>query len=81
MEKIISLTCPSCGGKLQITNDIERFACGNCGNELLVRRFGNAISLAPVVAEIKKVKEGVDRTASELAIPRLKREIEELGQQ
>ncbi|MFL7795121.1 MAG: hypothetical protein AB8I69_23480 [Anaerolineae bacterium] len=27
----ITLTCPSCGGKLQVTNDIDRFACTHCG--------------------------------------------------
>jgi len=81
MSYVINLTCPSCGGKLQITNDIERFACGNCGNELIVQRSGGAISLAPVVQEIRGVKTGVDKTASELAIVRLNEEISALYKQ
>jgi len=39
------------------------------------------VSLAPVVAEIKHVSAGVDRTASELAIKRLEGEIAELEEQ
>ena len=35
---IIALSCPSCGGKLQITSDIDRFACMHCGTESLVKR-------------------------------------------
>ncbi len=75
MSDFVSLTCPSCGGKLQIGNDIERFACGYCGNENVVKRGGGIVSLAPVIDEIKKVQVGVDKTASELAIRRLKDEI------
>jgi len=74
----VSLSCPSCGGKLQITSDIERFACSYCGIEHIVRRGGGIITLAPVVEGLKKVQTGVDKTASELAIQRLTREISEL---
>lgn len=74
----VTLSCPSCGGKLQITADIERFACSYCGTEHIVRRSGGIISLAPVVEGLKKVQTGVDKTASELAIQRLTREIAEL---
>ena len=81
MVDIFSLTCPSCGGKLQLTPDIERFACGYCGSELLVRKSGGIVTLAPVVAELKGVKQGVDRTASELAIVRLQKEIKQLESQ
>ena len=81
MADFVTLSCPSCGGKLTITNDIERFACAHCGNEHVVNRSGYVVSLAPVVDELKKVQAGVDKTASELAIKRLTQEIEELGQQ
>jgi hypothetical protein len=57
---------------------MERFACAFCGTEHIVKRGGGVISLAPVVEGLKKVEIGVDRTASELAINRLKQEISEL---
>jgi primosomal protein N' len=75
MKDFVTLTCPSCGGKLQITIDVERFACANCGNEHIVQRSGGIISLIPLVVGLRKVQDGVDRTASELAIKRLREEI------
>lgn len=79
MGSTIIMTCQACGSKLQLPSDIERFACGNCGNEYIVKRTGGAIILAPIeeaiIGGIEDVRVGVDKTASELAIPRLKDEI------
>jgi len=74
MPDLITLSCPSGGGELNITNDIERFACGHCGREHVAKRAGGILSLSPVVEALKKVEVGVDKTASELAINRLQRE-------
>lgn len=78
----ISLSCPNCGGKLEITPDMERFSCKYCGNEQLVRRTGGLVSLAPVVEGLKRVETkfdqvliGSDRAAAEQTILRLKGEI------
>jgi predicted RNA-binding Zn-ribbon protein involved in translation (DUF1610 family) len=75
MSGFVTLTCPSCGGKLQITNDIDRFACGHCGNEHVVKRSGGVVALAPVVEGLAKVQVGVDKTASELEVARIEREL------
>jgi len=40
MADFVSLTCPSCNGKLQIGKDLDRFACGYCGTEFVVNRGG-----------------------------------------
>lgn len=84
----ITLSCPNCGGKLEITPDMERFACKFCGNEHLVRRTGSVVSLAPVVEGLKRVETkfdqvltGSDRLAAEQTIQRLKVEIPELERQ
>ena len=47
----------------------------------LLEGLGGIVSLKPVVEALDGVKVGVDRTASELAIMRLKREILELERQ
>ena len=78
VSDIVTLTCPSCGGKLEITSDLDRFACGHCGNEHIVKRSGGTVSISPVVEGLSKVQEGVDKTASELAIKRLNNEIDEI---
>ena len=75
MADFVTLTCPSCGGKLEITNDVERFACAHCGQEHIVKRSGGAVLLSPVVDALKKVGVGVDKTAAELAIVRLQKEL------
>jgi predicted RNA-binding Zn-ribbon protein involved in translation (DUF1610 family) len=78
MADVVKLSCPSCGGALTITPAMERFACGYCGSEHIVRRSGGAVMLAPVVEGLRKVQMGTDRTAAELAIVRLSKEIERL---
>ena len=74
----VTLTCPSCGGELQVTNDIDRFACAYCGVEHFVRRGGGIVSLSPVLDRLAKVETEVNKTASDLAIMKLTEEIEEL---
>jgi transposase-like protein len=75
MSEFISLTCPSCGSKLKITDDIDRFACRSCGNEFIVNRGEGIVTLKPLVEGLGKIQKGVDKTASELAIVRLQDEI------
>jgi hypothetical protein len=60
---MIKLTCHSCGGKLEITPDIERFACGHCGNEWIVNRTGGIVSLKAVEEHLSKVQEHTKETA------------------
>lgn len=79
MPDFVTLTCPSCSGKLEITNDVDRFACAHCGNEHIVRRSGGIVSLTPAIKTLKQVQASVDKTASELAIQRLEREINDLA--
>jgi hypothetical protein len=81
MAEFVTLSCPSCGAKLKIENNLKLFACSHCGNEHMVKRTEGVISLAPVVEQLKGVKTGVDKTASELAIQRLRNEIQDLEQQ
>ena len=76
--KLITLSCPSCGAKLDISPNLDRFACAFCGQEHIVNRTGGTISLSPVVEAIHQVKTGVDKTAAELAIVRLQKEISNL---
>lgn len=78
MNDFIMLTCNSCGGKLQITPEIDNFACMYCGTEYQVRREGGIVALTPLVEEIMKVSVSTDKTASELAIVRLKEELSSL---
>ena len=78
MAEFVTLTCPSCSGKLKITNDVHRFACGHCGNEHIVKREDGIVAISVIVDKLGKIQHGTDKTASELAIKRLNVEIPEL---
>lgn len=76
MPEFITLSCPSCGSKLQIGNSLKRFACGHCGNEYIVNHTGGTIFLSAVAEHLENIKIGVDKTASELAIHRLEKDLQ-----
>jgi DNA-directed RNA polymerase subunit RPC12/RpoP len=78
MENLITLSCPTCGGKLEITENIDRFVCDYCGSEYIVKRGGGIVSLAPVVESIQKMQSDTNVIRSELAIRRLEKEILDL---
>lgn len=79
--EFVSLKCPSCAGKLDVYQDMERFACGYCGAEALVDRRGGSVSLKCLTAVIENVQRGTDKTAAELALTRLQKELVELQDQ
>jgi DNA-directed RNA polymerase subunit RPC12/RpoP/phage shock protein PspC (stress-responsive transcriptional regulator) len=80
-EHFINLNCANCGAKLDIYDDMERFACGYCGTQLIAQRRGGAVMLTGVTEAIKQVKVGTDKTAAELALVRLRPELAALKSQ
>ena len=75
---VITLTCTNCGAPLTIHHDMEVFACGHCGTQLMVDRRGGTVGLKRVEAAIRQLQVGTDRTAAELAVGRLSKELEQL---
>ncbi len=73
--KVVNLNCPSCGAPLEIHGDMERFACGHCGSEQIVLRRGGTIGLRLVADAVARVQVGTDKTAAELALVRLDKEV------
>lgn len=80
MLQAIPLKCASCGSNLQITSEMNTFACGYCGASQIVERYGGTISLRLVTDAIRQVQVGTDKTAAELALKRLGRELEVVQQ-
>ena len=74
--QVIVLKCASCGAKLEVTQNMNRFACGYCGIEQMVERRGGVVALKPVIDAIARVQTGTDKTAAELALRRLKEELD-----
>jgi hypothetical protein len=77
-EQFVRLNCQSCGGKLEVYRDMEQFACGYCGTEMIVQRRGGTVALKAVTEAIKQVQIGTDKTAAELALARLESEMKDL---
>lgn len=81
MADFLTLTCPTCGSKLKVTDKIHILVCASCGNEHMVHRDGGAIYLAPIAQDVQQIRVGVDKTAAELAMARLTKEIEQINAQ
>jgi len=65
MDDFITLTCPSCGAKVSVTEDASRYRCEYCGNEHIIKEAAAALAaqapLRPVVtmpASVKIEKDG-----------------------
>jgi predicted RNA-binding Zn-ribbon protein involved in translation (DUF1610 family) len=68
MTNTLILTCHTCGSRLEVAPEIERFACAHCGSEWVVRRSGGVVALASAAEE----------TASRSRVAELRSEIEDL---
>lgn len=78
--QIIKLNCQNCGSSLNISQDMENFACGHCGTAQIVERKGGIVQLRKVTDAIGKVQKGTDKTAAELALARLPYELNAIKQ-
>ena len=45
MSDLITLTCPSCGGKLQVNPNASMLVCEHCGTEHMIHKEGDAVTL------------------------------------
>jgi hypothetical protein len=72
----ISMYCTNCGAPLSIADDMERFACGYRGTQLVVERRGGTVALKRIESAIQQVRIGTGKTAAELAVVRLTKELQ-----
>ncbi len=79
--QLLTLSCANCSAPLEVRADLERFTCSYCGTAQIVERSGGVVSTRKLEAAINAVQRGTDRTAAELAMPRLTRELDELMSQ
>ncbi len=73
--EVIAMKCPNCGAALEVTPDLETFACAYCGSAIKVARRGGTISLVRMVQAIGSIKTSTERIAAEMALKRLKHEL------
>lgn len=75
---LLNLACANCSAPLEVGADLERFTCAYCGIAQIVERSGGVVSTRKLEVAISAVQRGTDRTAAELAMPRLTRELDEV---
>ena len=71
----ISLRCNGCGAGLVISPDMKQLACGYCGLNQIVERKGGGVYLRELSEVMTNVQVATDKTAAELAITRLQKEL------
>lgn len=74
---LLKLSCANCSAPLEVGDNLERFTCSYCGTAQIVERAGGVISTRKLETAINAVQRGTDRTAAELAMPRLNNELRE----
>lgn len=72
---LLKLSCANCSAPLEVGDNMDRFTCSYCGTAQVVERSGGVISTRKLETAINAVQRGTDRTAAELAMPRLDREL------
>lgn len=75
---LLTLSCPTCGAKLELTPDDDRFACPSCGNEHIVLRSGSEVVLKPVLERLDRVQEQVSLTSAVVLSQQYKTEMDRL---
>lgn len=78
MDDSYALKCLSCKASLQVPKETEYVVCEYCGTAHVIRKSGGTVSLS-LARALENVQAGVDRTASELAIRRLREELKSLN--
>ncbi len=84
--RLVRLSCPSCGARLEVPENIDSFACSYCGTEYQVQRSGGTVSLRAVAESLNGIQSAIQTgsrqvagplraIAAERAIPRLEREL------
>ena len=71
--RILSMKCASCSAPLEIRPETTDFVCLYCGSAQIVDRSGGMATINIVANALWKVQKSTDRTASELALVRLKK--------
>ncbi len=72
---LITLTCPTCGTKFRLIDDVQLLVCTRCGNKHLVHRGGEATYMAPIAQDVRILHAGIDKTSANMAVTRLTHEV------
>lgn len=72
MENLISLTCPSCGGRINIHDYKKKYFCDFCGNEVIVKTGSdldksiNQLALASLPEQISNLNSDKQKLSKQI---------------
>jgi len=81
MSEVIELICKNCGGKANFDLSSNIFKCEFCDSKFLIENKNNNISMQPLIQSMDSLQNGIDKTASEFAIVRIQKELDNLNRQ
>src|SRR5690349_19353458 len=70
-DQLSALKCSCCGAALPVATNVESFQCSICKTTFTVKRQAGVVSL--IADAIQKIQVGTDKTAAELALPRIRK--------
>lgn len=81
MDDFIALRCPSCGGNIQVEENLEKIFCTHCGTQLLLKQGADGL-LTPMMARDLTASARLKETQTSLMVVELlKTQIKELEEQ
>lgn len=81
MNDLIPLHCPSCGGNIQVENQLEKIYCTHCGTQLLLRMGSDGL-LAPLIAREMAASAGLmEAQKAQMTADLLQKQIQQLEAQ
>ncbi|HOJ00824.1 MAG TPA: hypothetical protein PLL88_04340 [Anaerolineaceae bacterium] len=78
MNDFIALTCPSCGGQLQVQNNLQKCHCTHCGTQLLLKQDDSGMLIPLQARDLQASAKLKEMQFSEKAMDLLKGQIAEL---
>lgn len=81
MNDFINMSCPACGGQLQVKKDMQKYFCMHCGTELLLKQDSAGVFNTIQARDLQASAKLKEMQFSKGAIDLLKSEIKEHEEQ
>lgn len=78
MAEFINMTCPSCGGQLQVRKDMQKYFCMYCGSELVLKQDSEGVFSTMQARDLQASAKLKEIQFSVTAMELLKSQVEEV---
>lgn len=78
MSDLLTLDCPSCGGELNLSKDMEIFFCPHCGTKHIFKESINGIPTAAMAESMRASGKLSQKQAALMSVEAIEKEIQAL---